>query len=145
MGESTGTQGNSSTKAKPGTKSGAMTIKALEKIVADQGEAIEKLVAELIGPITERLGALGTVATLTSIDEATGELTVRVVELEEMYRGLAEKEYGESPVAALTKEADNLKACLSKMAHYTGGNRILDEFGIPRWEVTKESMRKGGK
>lgn len=39
----------------------------------------------------------------------------------------------------------NLERCLSKMAHFTGTNRVLDEFNIPRWEVTKESMRKGGK
>lgn len=36
----------------------------------------------------------------------------------------------------------NMERCLSKLAHYTGTNRVLDEFGIPRWEVTRESMSK---
>jgi hypothetical protein len=43
---------------------------------------------------------------------------------------------------ALAARVTNLENCLSKMAHFTGTNRVLDEFGIPRWEVTQESMRK---
>ena len=36
----------------------------------------------------------------------------------------------------------NLQYCISKMAHYSGANRVLDEFEIPRWEPSKKDMTK---
>ena len=39
-------------------------------------------------------------------------------------------------------ELDNLKRCLAKMAHFTGQQRVLDEFDIPRWEIQQKDMKK---
>jgi len=42
----------------------------------------------------------------------------------------------------LEKEIDNLTACLAKMAHFSGNQRILDEFGLERWEPGKKDMTR---
>ena len=43
---------------------------------------------------------------------------------------------------ALHARITNLENCLAKMAHFSGSERVLDEFDIERWTVTKESMQK---
>lgn len=50
--------------------------------------------------------------------------------------------FNSATILAMMKRITNLENCIAKMAHFTGTNRVLDEFGIPRWEVTQESMRK---
>lgn len=42
----------------------------------------------------------------------------------------------------LETEIENLKQCVAKMAHYSGQERVLDEFGIERWTPGKNDMRK---
>jgi hypothetical protein len=42
----------------------------------------------------------------------------------------------------LEKEIDNLTACISKMAHFSGNQRILDEFKIERWTPGKKDMSR---
>lgn len=39
-------------------------------------------------------------------------------------------------------ELANLTLCLSKMAHFSGQERILDEFKIDRWKPGKKDMGK---
>ena len=113
MGESTATKSNSPTKDK------AMTIRALEKIVKGQGEAIMALKGIIdSNAYGDRLAAIE-----KSITEAIS-IPAQMVEPE-----------GVDRIA-------NLEACLAKMAHYTGAQKVLDEFGIARWEITKESMGK---
>lgn len=48
----------------------------------------------------------------------------------------------EKRVDALEKRVDALEQCLAKVCHYTGSERVLDEFGIPRWEVKKRDMKR---
>ena len=47
-------------------------------------------------------------------------------------------------VAALKAEVENLKACIGKMAHYSGGNipTICREFGIDVYEATHSDMHR---
>ena len=42
----------------------------------------------------------------------------------------------------LEKELDNLTACIAKIAHFSGNQRILDEFGIERWNPEKKDMHR---
>lgn len=42
----------------------------------------------------------------------------------------------------LVQKVDKLEACVAKLAHYSGGNRILDEHSISRWEPQKQDMSK---
>lgn len=42
----------------------------------------------------------------------------------------------------LEKEVDSLKACIAKIAHFSGNQRILDEFGIERWTPEQKDMHK---
>ena len=42
----------------------------------------------------------------------------------------------------LEKELDIIKQCIAKMAHYSGQERVLDEFGIERWAPGRNDMRK---
>jgi hypothetical protein len=39
-------------------------------------------------------------------------------------------------------EIERLKGCLAKMAHMTGQQRVLDEFGIPRYNLDDKDMKK---
>ena len=36
-----------------------------------------------------------------------------------------------------------LERCLAKVCHYTGSERLLDEFGIERWKPGTKDMRRG--
>jgi len=42
----------------------------------------------------------------------------------------------------LEKEFDNLKECVAKIAHFSGNQRVLDEFGIERWTPGKKDMHR---
>jgi len=42
----------------------------------------------------------------------------------------------------LEKEIDNLTACIAKMAHFSGNQRIILEFGIEKWSPEKKDMHK---
>lgn len=54
-----------------------------------------------------------------------------------------QKKPGRPPKANnLEERIVNMEKCLSKMAHMTGQQRVLDEFGIDRWELQKKDMSK---
>ena len=42
----------------------------------------------------------------------------------------------------LEKEIDNLTSCVAKMAHYSGNQRILAEFGLDKWEPGQKDMHR---
>ena len=42
----------------------------------------------------------------------------------------------------LEKEIDTLKACLAKMAHFSGNQRIISEFGIEPWKPGQKDMHR---
>ena len=42
------------------------------------------------------------------------------------------------------KKLERLELVVAKIAHYSGNERILDEFGIPRWTPGKKDMSKLG-
>lgn len=50
----------------------------------------------------------------------------------------------EPNTADLLDRIENLEKCLSKMAHYNGGNnpRILKEFGIAEYQLQPLDMRR---
>ena len=47
-------------------------------------------------------------------------------------------------VNRLRKRVENLEQCLAKVCHYTGTEKVLDEFGIGRYEVKRVDMTKWG-
>lgn len=53
-------------------------------------------------------------------------------------RGPKKKDKGRD----LEREIDNLTACIAKMAHFSGNQRILDEFKIERWTPGKKDMSR---
>ncbi len=42
----------------------------------------------------------------------------------------------------MTERVEKLELCVAKMAHYSGQERVLDEFGIERWTPGRNDMRK---
>ena len=42
----------------------------------------------------------------------------------------------------LEKEIDTLKACLAKMAHFSGNQRIIAEHGLELWTPGQKDMHK---
>ena len=52
------------------------------------------------------------------------------------------KPAADKQVELLQRRIERLEACLAKIAHYSGSQRIIDEFGIDRWEISKADMSK---
>lgn len=40
------------------------------------------------------------------------------------------------------KRVENLERCVAKLAHYSGTEKLLREFGIERWTPDKDDMRR---
>ena len=39
---------------------------------------------------------------------------------------------------------EKLAACVAKIAHFSGSESILDEYGIPRWTPGRKDMHRCG-
>lgn len=42
----------------------------------------------------------------------------------------------------LEQRIKNLEDCIAKMAHMTGQERVINEFGIEKWTPSKNDMKK---
>lgn len=45
-------------------------------------------------------------------------------------------------ILALRAEVERLEACIAKLAHFSGAQRITDEFNVKRWEPGKKDMSR---
>ena len=48
----------------------------------------------------------------------------------------------ETPDPGKLDKLGRLEACIAKMAHYSGTERIILEFGLKKYDVTKDDMKK---
>jgi hypothetical protein len=53
-----------------------------------------------------------------------------------------DKKHKQTTIKDLELRIENLTSCVAKMAHFSGNQRIMDEFKIPRWEPGKKDMSK---